>query len=279
VTAVVKAAKDHNIRVSFQTAYRFPSTQQQWIDLDVGTGRLIGANIALWTKYDLINNPGLNPMNPSEKIPYIEAKPESVTSFETGYRSVINQKLFIDVYGYYGQYRDFITRRDVIQFPGGVPGPISTGKGFSVVVNSPEKVKTFGWGAGGEYLLPRNFVVGGNLSSDKIRNVPTGFRAFFNAPELRSVLTIANTGFGRNNLFGFNMAWRWQQGFFYENDFTQDNLPSYHTVDAAFNIKAPKIKSLVKFGATNLFNQYYGTAAGNPSIGGLYYVSFAYNVL
>src|SRR5205085_2881137 len=46
-TALLKPAPDHNIRVSFQTAYRFPSTQQQWIDLDVGTGRLLGANKSL----------------------------------------------------------------------------------------------------------------------------------------------------------------------------------------------------------------------------------------
>jgi hypothetical protein len=147
------------------------------------------------------------------------------------------------------------------------------------VVNSPEKVKTYGWGVSADYQLPSNFVVSGNLSSDKIRDVPAGYRAFFNAPELRSVLSIGNTGFGHNNLLGFNLSWRWQKGFFYENDFTQGDLPAYNVVDGAFSIKAPKIKSMVKIGATNLLNQYYRTAVGNPSIGGLYYVSFAYNVL
>ena len=93
------------------------------------------------------------------------------------------------------------------------------------------------------------------------------------------MLSLANTGFGPNNLLGFNLAWRWQKGFFYENDFTQGDLPAYNTVDGAFSVKAPKIKSLIKIGATNLLNQYYQTAVGNPSIGGLYYVSFAYNVL
>lgn len=277
VTAVLKPAKDHNIRLSYQTAYRFPSTQQQWIDLDVGTGRLLGANIALWEKYDLIDNPGVNPVNPTEEIPYKEVKPESVTSFELGYKSLISQKVLVDVYGYYGTYQNFLTRRDVIQFPNGVPGP--TFKGYSVVVNSPEEVKTYGYGASIEWLLPRNFVISGNLSSDKIRDVPTGYRAFFNSPELRTVLGFANTGFGKDDLLGFNLAWRWQEGFFYENDFTQGDLPAFSTVDAAFNIKRPKIKSMIKIGATNMLNQYYRTAVGNPAIGGLYYVSFAYNVL
>ncbi len=68
LTALVKTAKDHNIRLSYQTAYRFPSTQQQWIDLDVGSGRLIGANKFLWDKYDLTNNKGYDPSNLSERI-------------------------------------------------------------------------------------------------------------------------------------------------------------------------------------------------------------------
>jgi outer membrane receptor for ferrienterochelin and colicin len=282
VTAVIKA-KQHNIRLSFQTAYRFPSTQQQWIDLDVGTGRLLGANVFLWNKYDLINNPGYDPStlgSGPQKVLYKEVKPESVTSYEVGYRSaLVDKKLYIDVYGYYGAYQDFITRRDVIQFTNGTPGPISTGKGFSVVVNSPEKVKTYGWGAGLEYLIRSNLVVNANASSDKIKDVPSGFRAFFNAPELRTVLSLANTGFGKRKVLGYNITWRWQQGFFYENDFTQGDLPAYNTVDASFNIKLPKTKSMLKIGATNMLNEYYRTAVGNPSIGGLYYVSFAYGVL
>jgi outer membrane receptor protein involved in Fe transport len=282
ISAVIKAAKDNNIRLSFQTAYRFPSTQQQWIDLDVGTGRLIGANEFLWNKYNLIDNPGYDPKSLTgspQRIPYKEVKPESVTSYEIGYRSAaIGKKLYLDVYGYYGTYQDFITRRDVLQFPGGTPGATGA-KGFSVVVNSPEKVKTYGWGATAEYVIFSNLIVSGNMSSDKIKDVPAGFRTFFNAPELRTVLSLANTGFGKNKVLGYNVTWRWQKGFFYENDFTQGDLPAYNTVDASFNVKLPKTKSMLKIGATNLLNEYYRTAVGNPSIGGLYYVSFAYGVL
>ncbi len=283
ITALFKPAKDHNIRFSYQTAYRFPSTQQQWIDLDIGTGRLLGCNKALWDKYDLINNPGYDPTTvPPQgtgltKVTFQQVKPESVSSFELGYKSLIAKKVLIDVYGYIGTYENFLSRRDVIQFPGGIPQ--STYKGYSIVVNSPQKVNTDGWGASIEWLLPANFSVSGNVSSDEIGNVPTGFRAFFDAPKYRTVLALSNKGFGPQKLIGFNVAWRWQDGFFYENDFAQGDLPAYHTVDAAVTYKRPKIRSMFKLGATNLLNQYYRTAVGNPSIGGLYYVSFAYNVL
>ncbi|HYO21218.1 MAG TPA: TonB-dependent receptor, partial [Flavisolibacter sp.] len=44
VTALFKPAPDHNVRLSFQTAYRFPTTQQQWINLVTTSGNLIGGN-------------------------------------------------------------------------------------------------------------------------------------------------------------------------------------------------------------------------------------------
>jgi outer membrane receptor protein involved in Fe transport len=64
----------------------------------------------------------------------------------------------------------------------------------------------------------------------------------------------------------------------YESDFVSGVVPAYHTLDAQVTYKFPAIKSLVGIGANNMLNQYYITAMGNPSIGGLYYVRFAYNI-
>ncbi|MEI9809175.1 MAG: TonB-dependent receptor [Bacteroidota bacterium] len=41
-TAVIKVAKDNNIRLSYQSAYRFPTNQDQYISLITGAGALIG---------------------------------------------------------------------------------------------------------------------------------------------------------------------------------------------------------------------------------------------
>ena len=277
VTALLKVAKNHNIRASYQTAYRFPSTQQQWIDLAVGSGRLIGENRSLWEKYNLIANPGYNPTNLNERVEYQATKPEAVTSYELGYKGLIKSKLLIDIYGYFGQYKDFITRRDVIQFQG-APGT-SPFTGYSVVVNAPEEVTTWGWGASLDYLLPANFTIGLNASGDNLDDVPAGFRAFFNAPSLRTNVSFGNNGFGKKKVVGFNMSWRWQDEVFWESDFAQGTLPAFHNVDASVNFRMSKIGSIFKIGANNLLNSYYRTAVGNPSIGGLYYISFSYNVL
>jgi outer membrane receptor protein involved in Fe transport len=279
VTMLFKPTQNNNIRLSYQTAYRFPTTQQQWIDLFVGTGRLIGENRALWEKYNLIENAPYNPLNLSERLTYQQTRPESVTSFELGYKALWGSKFLFDAYGYLGEYTDFLTRRDAVQFATGVPSQTGSFTGFSIVANAPQKVTTYGWGVSMDYILPKRYRVGFNASSDVLENVPEGFRAFFNAPKLRTNVSFSKDGFGKKQTVGFNLVWRWQDELFYESDFVQGQLQAFHVVDASVNFRVPKIKSLVKVGANNLLNSYYRTAVANPSIGGLYYVSFAYNVL
>lgn len=285
-TAVWTVAKDNNIRLSYQSAYRFPSTQQQWIDLNAGsTYRLIGGVREMWEKYDLINNQGYDPStippqgsNP-QRVPYIEVKPESVNSFEIGYKALIASKFLIDAYGYYGIYTDFLSRRDVAQFATGVTPSISNPfNGYSVVVNAPGKVKTYGWGVSAEWQLPSNFVLAGSVSSDKISELPPSFDVGFNTPPLRSVLSAGNRGFGPDKKFAANISWRWQDEFDFDSDFVDGKVDAFHVVDAVISMRCPKIKTIVKLGANNLFNEYYRTSIGNPSIGGLYYISFTYNL-
>jgi hypothetical protein len=51
-------------------------------------------------------------------------------------------------------------------------------------------------------------------------------------------------------------------------------------VDAQISMKLPHMtSSVIKIGASNLLNHYYVDAIGNARIGGLYYVSFGYNIL
>ncbi|GAB3019773.1 TonB-dependent receptor [Niabella terrae] len=282
VTAVVTPARDHHIRLSYQTAYRFPSTQQQWIDLSVGSGTLIGGNRAIWEAYDLINNPGYSApefiADPSNRVPvnYKEIKPESVTSYELGYKALIAKKLLLDAYVYTAEYENFIGRRDVVQFYDS-EDPTAY-RGISVVVNSDAQVKTFGWGLSLDWRLPSNFAVNGNISSDQIQDVPDNFRSSFNSPKLRTLLGLSNSGFGPRNLFGFNLNWRWQDKVDFEGDFASGHLNPIHVVDLALMYKLPEIRSQLKLGANNLFNQYYTNAIGNPSIGGLYYLAFTYNL-
>jgi outer membrane receptor protein involved in Fe transport len=274
-TAVLKVAKDHNIRASYQTAYRFPTTQNQWINLRIGGGTLlIGGLPELRKFYHFDTNPPTTLESGFTKVAeFPEYKPETMYSVEGGYKGIINKTIFIDIYGYAGKYENFLGRRIVMQNPG-----TPQQQAFSVATNSPSTVRTYGFGGSIDYSLPRNFIVGVNASTDKITDVPTGFVAFFNVPTYRLNISFGNRGFGKDERFGFNIAMRNQDEFFYESDFRQGSVPGYTALDASVSYKIPKHRSIVKLSAMNLTNNYYKTGFGNPEIGGMYFVTFGYNV-
>ncbi len=286
VTAVYTIAKNNNIRASFQTAYRFPSNQMQWINLDLLSYKLIGGNKNFASLYHFDTNPiyDRDSLVAGKNISqgFGELKPESLSSFELGYKGLLmDSKLLVDIYGYYGQYTDFLSRRVVVQSKTGQeiqPGDADTGNIYSIPVNITEKLKTFGFGIGLDYRLPANFAISFNIASDKLDKVSKSFIAYFNTPRYKVNAALSNSGFGGKKRFGFTVAYRWQDAFYYEGDLANGNVQPVTTLDAQFSVKFPKSKTIVKLGATNLLNQYYYNTVGNSNVGGLYYISFGYNL-
>lgn len=282
-TALIKLANNNNLRVSYQTAYRFPSTQQQWIDLVVGGGVfLIGGNKSFADYYHFNTNPiyRLDSLQAGKVAVanFGQSKPESVKSYEVGYKGLIGNKLLIDAYGYRGQYTDFIIRNLVVQSNTGNPADLATNRTvYSIPGNNPTKVKTYGFGLSLDYSLPKGFVVSGNFSSDVLQDISEQLSAF-NSPKYRANIAFGNAGFGAQKRLGFNVVYKWQDDFYFVGDFANGHIEDVHTVDAQVSYRMPAIKSIFKIGANNVANQYYRTAAGNPSIGGLYYVSYGYNI-
>lgn len=296
VTALVKVAEDNNIRLSFQTAYRFPSTQDQYIDLAVPGARLIGGLPVFQDYYHFDTNPvytaesigdfrasvAAGTPNPGllKQAPFKPLKPETANSYELGYRGLPIKKLLVDAYVYYCQYQDFIARRAVGRASTppvtNVANPLAT-ENFSYPENSEEDVKAIGWGIGGEYQARGGYNFRANVSGDQLNDVPAGLITFFNTPKLRFNVGVGNDGIAKSP-WGFNFVYRWQDEVEWQGTFAAGTIPSFGTLDGMVSYKFPKIRSLVKLGASNLLNKYYYSALGNPYIGGVYYVSFAYNV-
>jgi outer membrane receptor protein involved in Fe transport len=213
-----------------------------------------------------------------------EFKPESMNSFEVGYKGLVAKKLLVDFYYYFGQYENFISGVTVLQ-SNNPSAPKATDVlfansriAYSISTNSKQKVKTSGWGLSLDYILPANFTVSGSLYSDEIGDLEAGFVSYFNTPKMRSNISLSNSGFAFKNRLGFSAIYRYQDGFTYEGTFGVGTVSSFNTLDGVFTYKLPSMKSLLKLGGTNIMNTYYNTAHGSPAIGGLYYVSFAYNV-
>ena len=140
--------KNHNFRGSFQTGFRNPSTQDQYIGFNVGSAILLGSAPDNFTRYSetlpiatavgqafaggtSVTINGLNAYNNSYTASSIAAfsatgntallrktnvdfvKPEEVKAFEVGYRSYINNTS-IDINGYYNEYNNFIGNLNVV---------------------------------------------------------------------------------------------------------------------------------------------------------------------
>jgi outer membrane receptor protein involved in Fe transport len=275
LTALLKVAEGHNVRVSYQTAYKFPTTQQQWINLDIGTVVLLGGLPWINDVMNVKTNPTFIYNPPAASVPFVykKLKPESMRSFEIGYKSIINKKLLLDMYAYFGKYSDFHGRIIVVQ-------PTTTNKPFSIVTNSETEIKAWGAGIGFDYKMAKNYFSFFNVFTDNLTNVPSGFQAGFNTPKYRINAGFGNSGLGKKELIGFNINLRWQDEFFWEGaGFIDGTVKAYTTLDAQVNYKLKKIKSQIKLGGTNITNNFYQTGFGNPYIGGMYYLSLAYNIL
>ena len=294
ITALYKVAQDNNIRISFQTAYRFPSTQDQYINLNTPGTRLIGGLPSFQTFFNFKSNPvftaesigafrqsvAMNQPNPAllQQAQFETLEPETVNSYEIGYRGLATRALLLDAYVYYSVYKNFIGRVAVGRAaPGGnIANPLAS-ENYSYPINSDEAVKAIGWGVSADYQLGRRYVARVNLSGDRLRDVPSGLVTFFNTPKFRYNLGLSNDAVAGSH-WGFNVVWRWQDEVDWEGTFGAGNIPSYGTLDAQISYKFSNIRSIFKVGASNLMNKYYVSAFGNPEIGGVYYVSFGYNV-
>src|SRR6218665_1720631 len=292
-TAVFKVAKDNNIRVSYQTAYRFPTNQDQYISLVTGAGVLIGCLPEFQTYYGLNSTarPGYTAASILEyrasgdasqlvQAQFSKVKPETVNSYEVGYKGIVGGRLLVDAYAYYSVYKNFLAtigvgQSDIPNAPVGLLSALTT-TSVSYKQNAAEDVKALGWGIGLEYQLPKGFSLYGNVFSDELRDLAPDFVSFFNAPRYR-----VNIGLRNENVFkniGFNVVAKWQDNSYYEGTFVSGELPYFTWVDAQVTYRVPKSKSVFRIGGTNLGNNYYRTGFGSPYVGGLYYVSYGYNL-
>lgn len=309
ISAVGTINQNHNIRGSFQRGFRIPTTQDQYIDLDVVTRRLVGSNKLLVDRYQFRPNNAYNSQsvalaqatgNTADFVldPRVgdEFKPEKINTYEVGYKGLFaDGRLLIDAYYYYSEYTDFIAEIDFTQaIPNGltgekvpdsdqvrqaiIDGTLPTQR-FGFDINATGKVKSQGWALQADYTLKGGYTIGGNVAYNELISqddlIAQGFRAAYNTPKYRYNLKFENRKV--TDRIGFNVTWRWQQAFLWESSFGVGVIPEFGTLDAQVSYRVPTWKSTFKLGASNLLNQYYVTSLGNPSIGGIYYIQITFD--
>ena len=326
--------KQHNFRASYQTGFRNPTTQDQYIGLDLGPFALIGSapdNLTRFveTRTDGVNGVTISPAgqailgsnsvtlsgvqayNNSYTLTSVQTfaqtgnvadlqvakinlvKPERVQAFEVGYRSVIKNDLSVDISGYYNIYNDFLNQSRVITPYYGTVGTnpsdvevqktyVALANGdqrvYQVYNNSQTQVTSFGFGVGLSKKIYKDFEASVNYNYaeytfDQAKD--PSFIPSFNTPKHRIKGSLSNPKLFKN--FGFNTNIRWNTEYLWQSSFADGTVPENVVFDAQVNYAIPKLKSVLKVGANNLFGKDYIQVIGAGAIGQLWFASITIN--
>ena len=303
VAAVVSVVPNHNIRASFQTGFRNPSTQGQYIDLNVISARLLGGLPQFADKYrvsestftidsvnEFTNSVLAGTPNPGVLVPYthVPVKPEQIKAIEFGYKGLFGNNLFIDAAYYYNIFDDFITQIRVrqLQGPDGSILPVAPQtlpsllsgdfrNTFQIYTNTDKEVHAHGAVFGFEYNLPQNYQIGFNYNWNKLISSLGTFQNDFNTPEHKFNIMFGNRRVTQN--LGFNITYRWQDAFRWESSFAFADIPAVSMLDAQVTYRVPQVNTTVKVGGSNVLNESYILSGGGPSLGAIYYISLTYD--
>lgn len=281
-----------NFRVSYQTGFRIPTTQDQYINLLTPSARLLGGLAVVQDRYKLSGNSyTLQSVMLGKPEVYTAKswKPEQVATLEFGYKGMLFENMLADFYLYNSTYTNFSAGMVVVQTPAQHQDPATLGnKVYSFPSNVENEVKTKGWGLSLEYRLPGNWTIGGNASNNEVKDNGglNNYQLAFNTPNFRTNVSIGNRNI-KNSGWGVNAVWRFQEGFVWQssivnqvvNQAQQSYIPQFSNLDLAVSKKVPEIKSIIKLGGTNVFGLPYSTGWANPMIGSMYYVSITFDEL
>ncbi len=278
LSAIIRVRQTDNIRVSYSTAYRNPTLQDQYLLYDIGIaqlrGNLNGYTVVLPANYygpnGIINNGPYVPL-------YIDpVKPEKVRTVEIGYKGIVLRNIYLDASYYYSLYNDFLgyiigfAATDKNGTPAIDPRPTR------VAANAKSDVTTQGVSIGTNYYFPKYFNIGANYTYSELlkKDNDDPLIPYFNTPKNK-----VNANFGGRDIynFGFNVAYKWVQGFdYYGSPQFTGPVKSYGLVDAQINYTFPKYGTTVKAGCSNLLNNLHFEAYGAPLLGRLAYISVNY---
>lgn len=220
-----------------------------------------------------------------------QLKPERVISFEMGYKTKISDIIFLDAVYYNSMYRDFIgiakvvkprTSPQVNMFTAATQiNKSAQTDAYFINVNSQNRIGIQGVSFGYKWLMPMGSIISGNVTWSDIRtDINDPVAPGFNTPGFKSNLSLQNRRMDRmeNNPgfsnIGFKVTWRYQSQFYWESAFGDGWIEPVSTFDVQFSVNIKNPKSIVKFGASNFFNNSFAYSFGGSNIGVLYYVSY-----
>ncbi len=286
LSAVYSAGADrqHNFRTSFQTGFRNPDTQAQFIFFPSSAGILLGSTRSNAEPFGIHEGGAFSVRSVQDgnpqvvNLPYLS--PEKLSVFEVGYKGIIGKRLLLDANFYRASYQDFIIGQTVLS-RNAVTTNVGTFPAFTAFrpyVNASETVTSMGIGLGFLVKLPKGYSLTGNydwatfnadLPADSEQEIQ------FNTPENKFNIGISNREVVKN--VGFDLSYRWQQAFIWESSFAHGPVEAYGLLDAQVSYKIKSIKTVLKAGGSNILGKDYYTNFGGPWVGSMYYISITFD--
>ncbi|MFD3003585.1 TonB-dependent receptor domain-containing protein [Pontibacter toksunensis] len=257
-SAVYTIGENHNFRASFQTGFRNPTTQDQFIFLNIGQAILVGGVPATSRGLNLYG-PGSNTVSLSSvqafgnqvqldviggvnssraviqnagllqagEVDYV--KPEQVRSYEVGYKGLLLEKsLMFDINYYYSSYRDFILGTTVVQTESDIQTnpqaaafdiALSRFQPYQLYTNADQRVAAQGAALGATYTLG-GYTFGGNANWNKL-----DLGEDTNPDQIAGFNTPEwkfNLNVSNRNFYrnlGFSAAFRWSDSYIWQSSF------------------------------------------------------------
>ncbi|MDG0967310.1 MAG: TonB-dependent receptor [Flavobacteriaceae bacterium] len=299
--ALYSISDNQNLRVSFQTGFRNPTNQDQYIGLRGSRTVLMGSSPDSVDRFnmpfqrasdgavynvtgDIVFATALNPMTyQSQEMKNVE--PEYIVSYDIGYRFNTPTTSF-DIAAYLSQYDNFIATQDVwipLLYNGQTVAQALGNQDvfpFSVDGNVDEEISSYGVSVAVNQALTQKIGMNMSYEFNDLDYTPSSatslFEPAFNTPEHRFKVSVV----GKNikDFIGFNVGLRSNSEYDYQASFIDETIKANTVIDAqiSFNLKN-SINSVIKVGGTNIGGDDYVSLVGSGMIGQMTYVSLTFN--
>ena len=220
-----------------------------------------------------------------ETIKIDPIEPEQVKTIEAGYRGIIGKGLYVDLTVYYSVYSNFIAGIRVVVPDGNAVAGEQSGEDaivtevyqpYQIPTNAKQDVSTYGGSIGFNYYIRKGLMAKLNYSYAVMdtSNLTDPIIPGFNTPKNKINVGLVGTRIWKE--LGFNINYKWVEGFFWESTFGDGDVPSYNLVDVQLSYKFPELYSTLRIGASNLLDNRHWEAYGSPFIGRLIYASWSF---
>jgi len=306
--ALLNISANQNLRISYQTGFRNPTNQDQYIGLVGSRTVLMGSSPDSVNRFNVVFDRDRNPATTDDvaqvsgdfvfnnaispallttgQVVPVEVKnvePEYIVSYDIGYRFNTPTTSF-DIAAYLSQYDNFIATQDVLvplQYGGQDVNTAIANQDlfpFSIDGNVDEEVSSYGVSLAVNQVLTQKIGMNMSYEFNDLDYTPSSenplFETAFNTPKHRFKISVV--GQNLNDNIGFNVSLRSNSEYEYQASFIDETIEANTVIDAQVSFNLDSLNTVLKVGGTNIGGDDYVSLVGSGMIGQMFYTSLTF---